>query len=73
MAFTANSPFYFAPRSPMLSAIQNGQVQDSKYNQTGIIYFETTVEIAYQNGLQDFIFYDRNAIKAYSQDCTDLK
>ncbi|WP_369434447.1 DUF4433 domain-containing protein [Psychromonas sp. MME1] len=66
-------PFYFAPRSPMLSAIHNGQVQGCLYDQTAIIYFETTIEIAYQNGLQDFVFYDRNATKAYSQDCTDLQ
>lgn len=66
-------PFYFAPRSPMLSAIHNGQVQDCQYDQTDIIYFETTIEIAHQNGLQDFVFYDRNATKAYSQAFTDLK
>ncbi len=57
----------------MLSAIHNGQVQGCLYDQTAIIYFETTIEIAYQNGLQDFVFYDRNATKAYSQDCTDLQ
>ena len=65
-------PFYFAPRSPMLSSIHHGQVKDCLYDQTGIIYFETTVEIAYRNGLEDFVFYDRNATKAYSESCTDL-
>ena len=35
-------PFYFAPRSPMLSAIHNGRVQNCNYDQTDIIYFETT-------------------------------
>ena len=66
-------PFYFAPRSPMLSAIHNGQVQNCNYDQTGIIYFETTIELARQNGLQDFAFYDRNATKDYSVCYTDLK
>ena len=66
-------PFYFAPRSPMLSAIHHGKVQNCHYDQTDIIYFETTIEIAYQNGLQDFVFYDRNATLDYSQCFTDLK
>jgi hypothetical protein len=65
-------PFYFAPRSPMLSAIHNGQVQNCNYDQTGIIYFETTIELAHQNGLQDFAFFDRNATLDYSQCFTDL-
>lgn len=29
-------------------------------------------KIAYRNGLEDFVFYDRNATKAYSESCTDL-
>ena len=66
-------PFYFAPRSPMLSAIHHGQVQNCNYDQTGIIYFETTIEFICQNGLQDFVFYDRNATKDYSCCYTDLK
>ncbi|RNF52694.1 DUF4433 domain-containing protein [Marinomonas hwangdonensis] len=65
-------PFYFAPRSPMLSAIHNGRVQNCQYDQTDIIYFETTIEIARQNGLQEFVFYDRNATLNYSQCFTDL-
>ena len=65
-------PFYFAPRSPMLSAIHHGQVQNCHYDQTGIIYFETTIEIAYQSGLQEFAFYDRNATLDYSQCFTEL-
>lgn len=66
-------PFYFAPRSPMLSAIHNGRVQNCQYDQTGIIYFETTIEIACQNSLQEFVFYDRNATLDYSQCFTDLR
>jgi len=66
-------PFYFAPRSPMLSAIHHGKVQNCQYDQTGIIYFETNIEFALKNGLQDFVFYDRNATLDYSQCFTNLK
>ncbi len=65
-------PFYFAPRSPMLSAIHNGTVQNCNYEQTDIIYFETTIENSLHNGLQEFVFYDRNATLDYSQCFTDL-
>lgn len=66
-------PFYFAPRSPMLSAIHHGRVHNCQYDQTGIIYFETTIELALENDLQDFVFYDRNATLDYSQCFTDLR
>ena len=66
-------PFYFAPRSPMLSAIHHGRVNNCQYDQTGIIYFETTIELALKNDLQDFVFYDRNATLDYSQCFTDLR
>ncbi|MCL1114430.1 MULTISPECIES: type II toxin-antitoxin system toxin DNA ADP-ribosyl transferase DarT [Shewanella] len=65
-------PFYFAPRSPMLSAIHHGRVVGCNYAQTDIIYFELTIETALKQGLKDFVFYDRNATKAYSQAYTDL-
>jgi hypothetical protein len=32
-------PFYFAPRSPMLSAIHHGRVTGCHYAQTDIIHF----------------------------------
>lgn len=66
-------PFYFAPRSPMLSAIHHGKVQNCNYDQTGVIYFETTIESALEKGLKDFVFYDRNATLDYSQCFTDLR
>ncbi|MGP1834164.1 type II toxin-antitoxin system toxin DNA ADP-ribosyl transferase DarT [Shewanella frigidimarina] len=65
-------PFYFAPRSPMLSAIHHGRVTGCHYAQTDIIHFELTIETALRQGLKDFVFYDRNATKAYSQAYTDL-
>ncbi|HHT9959551.1 TPA: type II toxin-antitoxin system toxin DNA ADP-ribosyl transferase DarT [Legionella pneumophila] len=64
-------PFYFAPRSPMLSAIVNGSVDGCQLSQEDIIYFETTVDNVLAFGL-DFIFYDRNATYTYSQAYTDL-
>ena len=36
-------PFYFAPRSPMLSAIHNGQVAGCGLRQQDIVHLETTV------------------------------
>ena len=37
-----------------------------------VYYFETTIELARENGLQDFVFYDRNATLDYSQCFTNL-
>ncbi len=64
-------PFYFAPRSPMLSAIHNGRVVGCDYKQEDILHFETTVARATQPG-QDFIFYDRNATLLFSEANTDI-
>jgi len=66
-------PFYYAPRSPMLSAIHHDKVAGCTYNQTDIIHFETNIESALQNGLKEFVFYDRNATLGYSECFTDLK
>lgn len=64
-------PFYFAPRSPMLGAINQGNVVGCPWRQADIVHFETTVEAVTAQGLP-FVFYDRNATLAYSQPCTDL-
>lgn len=64
-------PFYFAPRSPMLSAIHNKKVVGCSLNQEDIIYFETTVDQVINSGLA-FIFYDMNATLAFSKPYTDL-
>ena len=37
-------PFYFAPRSPMLFAINGGRVAGCPWRQGDIIHFETTVQ-----------------------------
>lgn len=65
-------PFYFAPRSPMLYAINGGRVAGCPWRQQDIVYFETTVELAVLHG-RDFVFYDRNATLAFSEGFTDLQ
>lgn len=58
-------PFYFAPRSPMLYAIINGNVEGCNYQQNEIIYFQTTVEKLNENESL-YIFSDRNASLEYA-------
>ena len=65
-------PFYFAPRSPMLSAIDNGQVSGCNYRQEDIIHFETTVPNVLERN-QDIVFYDLNATLKWSTPYTDVR
>lgn len=64
-------PFYFAPRSPMLFAINGGRVAGCDWRQADIVHFETTVERV-TTGAEDFVFYDLNATLAWSTPYTDL-
>lgn len=64
-------PFYFAPRSPMLSAIDHGRVTNCPWRQGDIVHLETTVDRVVA-GTVSFVFYDRNATLAFSQPFTDL-
>ncbi len=64
-------PFYFAPRSPMLSAIHNGKVKNCSYSQEDIVHFELIAKHALAKGMKAFVFYDRNATKIYSKPYTD--
>lgn len=64
-------PFYFAPRSPMLGAIEKGNVADCAWRQADIVHLETTVAQITAGGTP-FLFYDRNATLPYSQAFTDL-
>ncbi len=64
-------PFYFAPRSPMLYAINGGRVNGCNWRQSDIVHFETTVQAVTSQG-EAFVFYDRNATLAFSTPCTDL-
>lgn len=64
-------PFYFAPRSPMLMAINGGRVPGCTLAQEDILHFETTVDRVVGGGAR-FVFYDRNATLAFSQAFTDV-
>jgi hypothetical protein len=64
-------PFYFAPRSPMLSAIHAGKVVGCDLRQEDIVHLETTVAQAAAEG-EDVVFYDRNATLAFSTPYTEL-
>lgn len=64
-------PFYFAPRSPMLGAINLGRVQGCDWRQADIVHFETTVDrVAAEGG--NFVFYDSNATLSWSNPYNDL-
>jgi len=64
-------PFYFAPRSPMLCAIDRGKVDGCDLTQEDIIYFETTVSKVI-NG-NEYVFYDCNATLNYSTCYSEVK
>jgi hypothetical protein len=64
-------PFYFAPRSPMLSAIHSGKVAGCELRQEDIVHLETSVERVTSFD-EEFVFYDRNASLAFSSAFTDL-
>ncbi len=64
-------PFYFAPRSPMLSAIHNGKVSGCSLRQEDIAHLETTVDKVIERNI-NFVFFDRNATLSYSLPFTDL-
>ena len=61
-------PFYFAPRSPMLHAIQNGKVQGNPWQQDDIVHIESTVENIVSAGGR-FVVYPISAALDYSVDC----
>jgi hypothetical protein len=65
-------PFYFAPRSPMLMAIDYGRVEGCNYHQPDIVHFVTTVEIVVENGLP-YVFYDHNATLDFATCYSDVK
>lgn len=64
-------PFYFAPRSPMLYAVNGGRVAGCDWRQADIVHLETTVESVTAGG-EEFVFYDLNATLAWSTPYTDL-
>lgn len=64
-------PFYFAPRSPMLYAIQCGQVQGVTAAQEPLVYLVSTVQAVEAAGLP-FVFTNGHAIMALSEFFDDL-
>jgi hypothetical protein len=65
-------PFYFAPRSPMLYTINNGNVPDCPHRQHDIVHFMTTVETVISNKLS-YIFYDYNATLGIATCYNDIR
>jgi hypothetical protein len=65
-------PFYFAPRSPMLMAVDHGRVDGCDYRQPDIVHFVTTVEAVVKNRLP-YVFYDHNATLDFAECYSDVK
>ncbi|MGI8631827.1 MAG: type II toxin-antitoxin system toxin DNA ADP-ribosyl transferase DarT [Solirubrobacterales bacterium] len=59
-------PFYFAPRSPMLYAINGGQVPEYTDGQDPLLYLVTSVERLVELGLA-LVFTDRNATLGFAR------
>lgn len=57
--------FYYAPRSPMLSSIQFGNVPGVSPDQRRLVYFVSSTEAAYGAGLE-CVFTDGNAATAFT-------
>lgn len=64
-------PFYFAPRSPMLYAIQKNQVEGYRDGQAPIIHLVSSVEKIIATG-HSFIFTDGHATMSLSQFYSDV-
>ena len=64
-------PFYFAPRSPMLFTINNGNVPGCAHRQPDIVHFVTNVNAVCQAGLP-WVFYNYNATLGFAQCFDDL-
>jgi ssDNA thymidine ADP-ribosyltransferase, DarT len=58
-------PFYFAPRSPMLYAIQRGNVAGYTEGQTPILHLVVSAEAVAASG-HPFVFTDGHAIMAFT-------
>ncbi|MGG3456648.1 type II toxin-antitoxin system toxin DNA ADP-ribosyl transferase DarT [Paenibacillus pasadenensis] len=59
-------PFYFAPRSPMLYTINQGNVPQYQGGQNQIIYLVSTVQQVLSEKIP-FVFTDGHAIMSYSE------
>jgi len=56
------APLYFAPRSPMLLAINSGAVTGCDYRQSDIVHLVTSAQ-SIKEGDHKFIFTDMHAVK----------
>lgn len=65
-------PFYFAPRSPMLYAINRGTVPSYQGGQNSVIHLVADIGTVETEGL-DFVFTDGYAVMDYADFYTDLK
>ncbi|MHB8296426.1 MAG: type II toxin-antitoxin system toxin DNA ADP-ribosyl transferase DarT [Acidimicrobiales bacterium] len=65
-------PFYFAPRSPMLYAIQGGRVAEYQDGQDPLVYLVSSVERLVALGVAP-VFTDRNGALALARFTNDLR
>ncbi|GAB3662184.1 toxin-antitoxin system toxin DarT [Actinocorallia lasiicapitis] len=66
------APFYFAPRSPMLYAINSGRVGGVAHGQRKMLHLVSSCEAIQQEGLP-FVFTDGHATMKFSSVFTDLR
>lgn len=59
-------PFYFAPHSPMMSAISNGRVEKCSRDTKRLVYLVTSLNKVQEADL-GFIFSDGHATKAFTR------
>ncbi|WP_322516447.1 DUF4433 domain-containing protein [Rhodopseudomonas palustris] len=64
-------PFYFAPRSPMLYTINQGNVPGCDYRQDDIVHLASTAQIVGDGGHR-FVFSDIHAALDYARFFDDL-
>jgi hypothetical protein len=64
-------PFYFAPRSPMLYTIVQGNVHSYSEGQDPLVYLVSTVQAIHEAHLQ-FVFTDGHCIIEYTNFYDDL-
>ncbi|WP_445613095.1 type II toxin-antitoxin system toxin DNA ADP-ribosyl transferase DarT [Geobacillus sp. YF-1] len=64
-------PFYFAPRSPMLYAINKGRVEGYKGGQDEIVYLLTRTDLIHLSGLS-YVFTDGHPVMKVTDFYQDL-
>lgn len=65
-------PFYFAPRSPMLYTINQGNVEGYNEGQRPVLHLVTSINNVLEAGLE-FVFTDGHGIMAFTDFYDDLK